>query len=50
MSKYSFRAKKSTEFISTADATSEEEAIEVFSKRKKLDKEIFLKLYEVVKR
>jgi hypothetical protein len=50
MSRYSFRPKKSTEFISTTAATSKEEATEIFSKRKKLDKEIFLKLYEVVKR
>ena len=41
---------ESTEFISTTAATSQEEAIEIFSKVKRLDKAIFTKLYEVVKR
>tara|TARA_R110000822_G_scaffold110943_4_gene241357 strand:+ start:1113 stop:1265 length:153 start_codon:yes stop_codon:yes gene_type:complete len=50
MSRYSFKTRESTEFISTTAATSQEEAIEIFSKVKRLDKAIFTKLYEVVKR
>lgn len=42
--------KQGTEYISTIAARSKEEALELFAKRKKLDKEVFTKIYEVVER
>ena len=50
MPKYSFRSKSSTEFISSINASSLEEAKQIFAKIKVLDLINFNKLYEVVER
>jgi len=50
MPKYSSRAIKSQEFIKTIEATNLEEATFIFSNLKKLTKEKFLEIYEVVER
>ena len=50
MPKYSSKTIKSREFIKTIEASNLEEATFIFSNLKKLTKEKFLKIYEVVKR
>jgi len=50
MPKYSFKSKKSQEFIKTVNASSLKEATFIFSKIKNLTKENFLGIYEVIER
>ena len=50
MTKYSFKSKLSKEVISTTEARSLDEAIEIFANRKDLSLEKFTKLYEVNKK
>ena len=50
MPKYSFKPKSTKEFISSINASSLEEAKQMFAKIKVLSLETFNKLYEVVER
>jgi len=50
MTKYSFQSKLSNEAISTTEARSLDEAIEIFAKIKDLPLDKFTELYEVNKK
>ena len=50
MPKFSFKPKKSDEFIRTVNASTKEEAINIFAKIKVLDRDKFNNLYEVIER
>ena len=50
MPEFSFKPKSSNEFIKSVEASTKEEAINIFAKIKVLDTEKFNNLYEVIER
>lgn len=50
MPKFSFKPKRSNEFIKSVEASTKEEAIKFFAKIKVLDTDKFNNLYEVIER